>query len=146
MPSSVNAALVRRAIETIWNRGDLDVADELFALEYVNHYGLIVDLVKGPEAVKISAAFHRLILPHLYVEVEDLRTDEDIVVLRWTARGGFGRIGIGSPTGGIGESLKGITRSRVAGGLIVESWTEWDQVAVLRDLGLVANRNQPKER
>jgi hypothetical protein len=25
----------------IWNRGDLDAADELFAPHYMNHYGLI---------------------------------------------------------------------------------------------------------
>jgi hypothetical protein len=46
---------VRWAIEAIWNRGDLDVADELFAADYVNHYGLIADLVFGPEPVLTSA-------------------------------------------------------------------------------------------
>ena len=37
MSASANERLVRRAIEAIWNRGDLDVADELFAASYVNH-------------------------------------------------------------------------------------------------------------
>jgi len=44
MNSESNEARVRRAIEAIWNRGDLDVADELFAPDYVNHDGVISDL------------------------------------------------------------------------------------------------------
>ena len=52
--ASANETLVRRAIEAIWNRGDLDVADELFAPGFVNHNGLITDLVFGPEAIKIE--------------------------------------------------------------------------------------------
>jgi hypothetical protein len=44
MSASANEALVRRAIEAIWNRGDLDVADELFATENLSHDGVIADL------------------------------------------------------------------------------------------------------
>ena len=86
MSASAHEALVRRAIEAIWNRGDLDAADELFAPDYVNHYGLIADLVLGPEAIKISAALYRLAFPGLHVSVEEISTVEDTVVLRWTAR------------------------------------------------------------
>ena len=86
MSVSANEALVRRAIEAIWNRGDLDAADELFAADYVNHHGLIADLVLGPEAIKISAALYRVAFPGLHVSVEEISTVEDTVVLRWTAR------------------------------------------------------------
>ena len=86
MSASANEALVRRAIEAIWNRGDLDVADELFAPGFVNHNGLITDLVFGPEAIKISAAFYRLAFPDLHVTVEALTITEDTVVLCWTPR------------------------------------------------------------
>ena len=136
MASSVNEALVRRAIEAIWNQGDLDVADELFAPEYVNHYGVISDLVMGPEAIKISAALHRLALPNLCVVVEELSGHEVMVVVRWTARKEpFGQR-IGSKVRSSQLSLKGITRSRIADGKIVESWTEWDQIGALRDMGV----------
>ena len=36
MPAPGNAALVRQAIEQIWNQGNLDVADTLFTAAYVN--------------------------------------------------------------------------------------------------------------
>jgi SnoaL-like polyketide cyclase len=138
MLSSGNETLVRRAIAAIWNRGDLDVADELFAPEYVNHHGLISDLVRGPEAIKISAAFHRLAFPGLRVVIEDLNTDGDTVVLSWTATSESPGRAAGRNTLGTSErSLKGITRSRFADGKIAESWTEWNQIGVLRDLGFV---------
>jgi hypothetical protein len=124
--SSANEAVVRRAIDAIWNHGDLDVADELFAPDYVNHDGVISDLVFGPEAVKISAALHRLAFPHLRVVVGELRANEDIVVLGWIATSG--------PDIESNQSLQGITRSRLRDGKIVESWTEWDEIGVLRKI------------
>jgi hypothetical protein len=135
MPASTYEALVRHAIEAIWNRGDLDAADELFAAGYVNHYGLIADLVLGPEAVKISAALHRLAYPRLHVSVEETSTIEDTVVLRWTARAGPDTL-IDTVVPSRLNSLTGLTRCRIAAGKIVESWTEWDRIGVLHELGI----------
>lgn len=59
MAEAHNAVLVRRVVEEIWNRGKLDVADVLFASDYINHAGLIPDFVRGPEAIK-----KRRVLPH----------------------------------------------------------------------------------
>jgi hypothetical protein len=136
MNSESNEARVRRAIEAIWNRGDLDVADELFAPDYVNHDGVISDLVIGPEAIKISAALHRLAFPTLSVVVEELSAGEDTVVLGWTARSWP----VDRPDGthgGSNQSLKGITRSRFVDGKIVESWTECDRIGTFRNLGVL---------
>src|SRR5438309_5384247 len=80
-----NAALVHRVIEEIWNVGNVDLADELFAPGYVNHGGIIPDLVRGPEGIKFSVALYRAAFPGLHVAVDDLRVDNDRVTLRWTA-------------------------------------------------------------
>jgi steroid delta-isomerase-like uncharacterized protein len=137
MSASGDEALVRRAIEAIWNKGDFDAADELFAADYVNHDCLIADLVHGPEAIKISAALHRLAFPDPLVVVEDLSSDEGAVVLRSTARRGAASRSDGTAPASDQKSLTAITRSRMAGGKIIESWTQWDRVDVLRELGLV---------
>ena len=55
MEQQETGALVRRAVEAIWNRGELDQADGLVAADYINHGGLIPDVVRGPEAVKLCA-------------------------------------------------------------------------------------------
>jgi hypothetical protein len=128
MSVSANEALVLRAIEAIWNRGDLDAADELFADNYVNHYGLIPGLVLGPEAIKISAALYRVAFPGLQVAVDDVSIVEDTVVLKWTARDFPDRAWNGAVERQP-RSLTGITRTRIAAGKIIESWTEWDRTS-----------------
>jgi predicted SnoaL-like aldol condensation-catalyzing enzyme len=137
MPASANEAVVLQAIEAVWNCGDLDAADNLFGDDYINHYGLITDLIHGPEAIKISAAMYRLAFPRLHVTVEEVRTDDETVVLRWTARANSDEsMPVASTTG----ALTGVTRSRVAAGKIVESWTEWDRVGVLRSVWIDRHR------
>lgn len=131
--------VVLRVIDAIWNRGDLDVADELFTADYVNHGGLIADVVDGPEAIKFSAAFFRLAFPALHVTVEELRTNDNTVVVRWTAATRSVDGTDGGPAAG-SQPLSGITRSRFARGKIIESWTEWDRTRVLHDLAVECQR------
>jgi len=125
-----SAALVQRVIDEIWNAGNVDLADELFAPTYVNHGGLVPDLVQGPEGIKFSVAFYRAAFPTLHVAVDDLSVDNDAVTLCWTARG---QASIDATAG----TLSGVTRSLVVGGQILESWTRWDAGLALARLGVV---------
>ena len=45
-----------------------------------------MDLVRGPEAIKITAAFFRQAFPNLHVTAEELNTADETVLVRWTAR------------------------------------------------------------
>ncbi len=140
-------ALVRRAITEIWNEQELDVADEVFATEYVNHNGLIIDLVRGPEAIKVSVALYRLAFPDLHITVQELHADGDQVWLRWTATSpsmapsheGVVR----EPQARSGRSCAGSIRLRLAGGQIVESWADWDHTDGLVRLGLIRSAQYP---
>jgi predicted ester cyclase len=125
MVEAHNAMLVRRAVEEIWNQGKLAVADVLFSSNYVNHAGLIADLVLGPEAIKISVMFYRTAFPELQITIDELTAKRDAVVLRWTAHGSA-----------LQGTLAGIIVSRIADGQIAESWMQWDQAGVLKRLGI----------
>jgi len=107
----------------------------LFAADYLNHQRLVADLL-GPEAIKISAALYRVAFPGLHVRVEEVSTVEDTVLLRWTASNSSDRLD-NSNLASEPRSLTGITRSRIAAGKIIESWTEWDRIDVLDELGLL---------
>jgi predicted SnoaL-like aldol condensation-catalyzing enzyme len=131
-----NARLVRRTMTEIWNGGDLDLADHVFAPDYVNHGGLIPDLVCGPEAIKVGVALYRIAFPEVRVAVDDLLAQGPMVALRWAARG--------TPPAGSG-TLCGMTFVRVAGGRIQESWTCWEagaarEGAIVRDIRTLARR------
>ena len=133
-----NVALVRRVIDEIWNAGNIDLADELFAPTYINHGGLIPDLVQGPEGIKFSVALYRAAFPGLHVAVDDVRVDKDAVTLCWTAGSKGPGDGAGAAPGRMGANLTGVTSNHVVDGQIQESWTSWDAALVLQRLGVVA--------
>lgn len=135
--SEHNAAIVRRVVEEIWNRGDLDLADSLFAPSYVNHYGLISDLVLGSEAIKVSIALYRTAFPNLQITAHSLIAQGETVALRWTARnaGSDEQTAIAPST--TRGTLTGMTFCRLVGGKIAETWTSWDTAGVLRQLGVL---------
>jgi len=129
-----NAAVVRCVVEHIWNLGDLPMADRLFAAEYVNHGGLIVDLVRGPEAIKISVTLLRSAFPEFHLTIEELTAEGDSVTVCWAAENVSPTWPARTAGSDQGRRLTGTTRSALAAGQIVESWTDWDQVHVLQRL------------
>lgn len=134
MAAEHNAALVRRAVEEIWNRGALDVADTIFTYDYVNHSGLIPNLVRGPEAIKISVALYRTAFPELRIKIDTLTAKRDAVLLRWSAC--RDPLQNGATDRATQTALTGLIVSRCAGGRIAESWMQWDRAGALAQLGL----------
>ena len=132
-----NAALVHRVIDEIWNAGNIDLADQLFAPTYINHGGLIPDLVRGPEGIKLSVALYHAAFPGLHVAIDDLRVDKDAVTLCWTAGGQGPDDGAGTVPARMRGKLSGVTSSHVVNNQIQESWTSWDAPLVLQRLGIV---------
>jgi predicted SnoaL-like aldol condensation-catalyzing enzyme len=121
-------------IDEIWNKGALDLADELFTSDYVNHGGLIPDLARGPDAIIVSVLLYRLAFPSLRIVVEDVLTEGDTVVLHWAAHG------TQTPDETAKAALVGVTTSRFAGRQIAESWTYWDAEDMPRRFSLVPHR------
>jgi predicted SnoaL-like aldol condensation-catalyzing enzyme len=122
--------IVHLVIDEIWNRGDLEMADAWFTHDYVNHGGLIPEVIRGPEAIKLSVALYRRAFPTFQIAVDELTTDSALIVLRWVAHSGPPLLDSAVPRKG---GLRGITRCRLRDGKIAESWTVWDsRVALVR--------------
>jgi hypothetical protein len=115
-----SARLARRVIDEIWNGGDLALADALFAPSYVNHGGLIPELVRGPEAIKVSVAGFRAAFPAFRLAVLDLLVQPATIALHWRA------VADDRPGADAG-SLSGMTFARLRHAQIVESWTCWER-------------------
>jgi hypothetical protein len=129
--------LVHLLIEEIWNRGELEMADALFTHDYANHGGLIPDLIRGPEAVKLSVALYRSAFPDFYIAVNDVTMEEAATVIWWVAHSRPTLAGEGADREG---GLRGITRIRLEYGKIAESWTVWDNRDALVRLDAVPQR------
>src|SRR5687767_7844177 len=140
-----NARLVRQVIEEIWNGGDLELADQVFAPDYVNHGGLIPDLVRGPEAIKVSVAMYRLTFPELRVAVVDVLAQGQMVALHWAAHTTRGHDGGSDAPDCDPDTLRGMTFGRVRDGQIEETWTCWEmggtgEPAIMRHIQALARR------
>src|SRR5262245_49911902 len=95
-----NKAVARRWTEELWGAGDLAVADEIIAPDYVRHDAGDPFPARGPADVKRIVTLLRGMLPDLKLAIEDMVAEGDRVVSRYTAtatdtRGYMGR----PPTG-----------------------------------------------
>ena len=130
-------AMVRRELEELYGAGNLDVADEIVAAEFVGHDSAMPDPIRGPAGVKEAVTGYRTAFPDLRMTIEAQVAEGDLVATRWKATGTHqGELfGIG-PTGKQ-ATVTGTSMTRVSGGKIAEDWTNWDTLGLLQQLGAV---------
>jgi steroid delta-isomerase-like uncharacterized protein len=142
--SESNKAVVRRVIEEVWNKGNLQVADELFAPTYTHHDSSTPDVGRGPEGEKKRAAHYRNAFHDFRMNVEDLFSDGETVTARWTCRGNHkGELNGIAPTGKQ-FAITGITIARFTNGKITEGWVNWDALGLMQQLGVVPETGKVK--
>ena len=77
--------MARRWSEELWSRGNLAVADEIIAPDYVRHDPGDPFPAKGPADVKRIVSMLRSMLPDFQIKVEAIIAEGDFVVSRYTA-------------------------------------------------------------
>lgn len=131
-----NEELVHREITEAWNGGNLDVIDELFAEEFVDHVPLVPDRITGPGGHKQMIRAFRATFPDLELHVDHLLADERSVAFKFTMRGTHDGDFVGiDPTGNEIE-IMGLVFALVEDGQFTESWAVFDQLGMLRQIGL----------
>jgi ketosteroid isomerase-like protein len=136
--SESNKTAVRRLFEEVWNKGNLQVADELFGPSYAYHDASTPDLGRGPEGEKKRATLYRNAFQDFRLTVEELLSDGETITTRWSCRGTHkGELNGIAPTGKQ-ISFTGISIARFAGGKMVEGWINWDALGLMRQLGAVS--------
>jgi len=134
--SQENIATSRRFIEEAFNQGNLDVIDELSGDGFVDHDPMMGD--QDVDAVKQTIGTYRDAFPDIHITIEDIFDADDKVVYRWTGQGTFENEMMGlQPTHEQGDPVKGITVDRFEGGKVVETWTQWDTLTFMRDIGAI---------
>ena len=126
----------RRWVEAL-NRGDIAVADETFAPDCVIHITGSPDPNLSVEGFKQMGGGLLAAFPDLHFTIEDQIVTGDKVCTRWTAEGtNTGMFGEVPPTGRP-VHVDGLILDRVENGRVVERWEQWDQSAMMRQLGLL---------
>jgi predicted ester cyclase len=131
-----NKALMLKLIEEGFNRGDLSVVDEVFAVDSKEHQRGNSD---GPTGTKEVIETLRGWFPDFEMHAEDVVAAGDKVWVRFVARGtNLGHF-MGNPPTGRKIMIDVIDIARFKDGKIVEHWGVPDQLGVMLQLGLVGH-------
>ncbi len=137
MSTEENRAIFRRYVEEAWGKGNMEVADEVFADRYVSHQPDGSEEARGPEDVKLFLRQYREAFPDLRITIGDQIAEGDRVVTRWSSRGTHrGEFRGITPTGNE-VRLTGIGIFRFSDGKVVESWDNFDQLGMMQQLGVI---------
>lgn len=140
-----NKTIARRVREEIWNKKNLNVADEIIGANCVHHVHdpITPHLGKGAATYKQLVTAYLTAFPDAHITVEDVVSEGDKTVVRWTARATHKGELMGTPPTGKQATVTGIDIYRIAGGKIEEIWVNWDTMGLLKQLGITAQVARP---
>ena len=120
-----NRDVARMALEQVCARGDMALAPRCYAEDFVDHVGRLE--YRGLEGVRRSTEGYRRLFDDLAFDVVDQVAEGDRVASRWVLTGS---------NRGRSVRLRGMTISRLREGRIVEDWSAFDGLELLRALGV----------
>jgi len=129
-----NKAIAKRAFEEILSRGRFELAEQLYAKDFINH-GIHTNATLEEDQAALKG-WHQA-FPDVVVVPEKLIAEDDLVTVYWVARGTNTGTGNGLPATGKKLELSGITIWRIVDGKIKEEWSAFDQLSMMQQLGLL---------
>ena len=131
-----NIRVMKRWFQEVWNEGKLQTIHDLF------HPDGVAIGQAGPQAeIRGPAAFERFVqsirgaFPDIRLVVEDAFGQDDKVAVRWSATMTHRGDDLGTPATGKPVRITGTTIVRMRNGQVVEGWDNWDQMAMLQQIG-----------
>lgn len=118
----------------VWEEHDVPAIAQLFADTYRNHAGSRGTLA-GPAGIESNYRDLKAAFPDVRFTLDDVLSDGDKVVVRYTMHGTQEGTFQGIAPMGRTVTVPGIGIYAVSGGKISESWVTRDSLALLRQLG-----------
>ncbi len=137
MSEKQNKAIVRRFVEEVFNRGNMSVADELMAPDFVEHEELPPGIPNDREGVKQLTTMLRSAFPDFKATIEDIIAEGNKMVIRMTWSGTQKGEFMGIAPTGKSVSIGVIDIIRIADGKLVEHWGQMDSMGMMQQLGAV---------
>src|ERR1700757_4681667 len=132
-----NKALAKRAFEELLSQGQFELAERLYAKDFVNH-GIHRDISLEEDQAALKG-WHQA-FPDIAIVPEKLIAEGDLVTIYWIARGTNTGTGNGLPATGKKAEQAGITIWRIVNGKIKEEWSAFDQLSMMQQLGLLPSQ------
>jgi len=135
MSAEENKAFLRTWVEEVWNKGDIALADQQIAANYVYHDPQ--HPLYGPAGFKGLHAMFRGAFPDLHFTIEDMVAEGDKVAWRYKGEGTHKGELQGIPPTGKRAVVTGTLISRIVNGQFVEDWNALDMLGMLQQLGVI---------
>lgn len=130
-----NIAVIQRIFAEVWNAGNLERIDDLFAPDFVRPL-LPAGAPQGPAAEKSHRRAFQAAFPDLVISADDIVAEGDRVAVRYTWRATHqGALGTIPPTGRR-VMVTGIAIHRLAAGRVQALWVVADELGLLQQLGV----------
>lgn len=131
-----NKAQFRRVYEEVLNQGNLAVADEVIAPDFLDHEEHRGNK-PGPESLRTLAAMLRTAFPDLHFEIEELVAEGDTVAGRLTMTGTHEGPLMGMPPTGRSVQQDHMHFVRFRDGKAIEHWGVRDDLGMMQQLGVI---------
>jgi predicted ester cyclase len=132
----------RTVIQAAYGAGKLEVLDDLFAPDFVEHQADITPPTLA--GVKRSIAYLRNAFPDMSYTIEEMHTDGDRLWARLSARGTQQGTFAGVPPTGKPIAITVLDECRFKDGKIVEHWGVADRLAALAQIGALPRPAQSR--
>lgn len=134
MSPEENKAIVRRYLETAWNKRDPTIVDELVAPDFVQH---AANVPPGRDGIKkfFEGAYNGF--PDAHFTLDNIMAEGNQVATRFTVTGTQHGPFLGIPPTGKPMTLTGMALLVLRDGKITENWNELDMLGALRQLGVI---------
>lgn len=131
--------VVRVAWEAAWDRGDVDVLDEVMHADY-ERVSAATDRTEGLAQLKREILEVRAAFPDLTTTIEQVLVDGDDYAIFWSTCGTFAHDLGGVPATGARVVTRGSNQGTFFDGRIRRERVTWDRGALFADLGVPSLR------
>lgn len=136
-----NKALAKRAFEELLSGGRFELAEQLYAKDFVNH-GVHRDITLEEDQAALKG-WHQA-FPDVKIVPAKLMAEGDLVTIYWIASGTNTGTGNGLPATGKKVQQAGITIWRIVSGKIKDEWSAFDQLSLMQQLGLLPDQKSSR--
>lgn len=132
-----NERIARKVPEDIATQGNLDILEEVFAEDAVEHGPFLQD-AQGIEEIRTQLERFRGAFPDFSATVEDAVTEGDTVAMRVTLRGTHEGEFMGIEPTNKSFEVGNMVFTRIEDGKIAERWVQPDTLGMMQQLGIVS--------
>jgi len=133
-----NKELVRRMDAEIWNKGNLEIIDELYSPDFVWHFLPTGSETRGIRGLREEVRNHREAFPDWTEEIKHIVAEEDFVVIHFVSKGTNKGSFMGNPPTGKLVQINEMSIFRIEDGKIVEQWLLPDLLSLNQQLGFIS--------